>query len=179
MADEIVEVYGAAVIADRVKALAAEISEAYEGRELTILSVLEDSFVFLADLLRHLNLSPRTVFLRYDHQSLGGIQDISFSTQTDLTRRDVLLVEGVLDTGVTQEYLVKQLGALGASSVKLCVLADKPDRRRVSLEPDYRGFETHEPYVFGYGLGFQERYRELPFLATLARTGGEAGEGAA
>lgn len=169
MAEEIVEVYSAAAIADRVSALAAEISEAYAGRELTVLCVLEDSFVFLADLLRQLSLAPRTVFLRYDHQSLGGVQDISFSTQTDLTRRDVLLVEGVLETGVTQEYLVKQLGALGASSVNLCVLLDKTDRRRVSLEPDYRGFETHEPYVFGYGLGFQERYRELSYLGTFAR----------
>ena len=175
MADDIAEVYSAAVIAERVKALAAEIAGAYEGRELTILCVLEDGFVFLADLLRGLSLSPRTIFLRYDHQSLGGLQDISFSTQTDLARRDVLLVEGVLDTGVTQEYLVKQLGALGASSVKLCVLVDKPDRRRVSLEPDYRGFETHEPYVFGYGLGFQERYRELPFLATFAQPKGDEG----
>lgn len=169
MAEEIVEVYSAAAIADRVSALAAEISEAYAGRELTILCVIEDSFVFVADLLRHLSLAPRTVFLRYDHHSLGGVQDISFSTQTDLTRRDVLLIEGVLETGVTQEYLVKQLGALGASSVKLCVLLDKTDRRRVSLEPDYRGFETHEPYVFGYGLGFQERYRELSYLGTFAR----------
>jgi hypoxanthine phosphoribosyltransferase len=97
------------------------------------------------------------------------VHDITFSTQTDLARRDVLLIEGVLDTGVTQEYLVKQLGALGAGSVKLCVLVDKPDRRRISIEPDYKGFETHEPYVFGYGLGFQERYRGLPFLATFAR----------
>jgi hypoxanthine phosphoribosyltransferase len=175
MADQIVEVHSAAAITERVQALAAEIGKAYQGRELTVLCVLEDGFVFLADLLRSLSLSPRTVFLRYDHQSLGGLQDISFSTQTDLARRDVLLVEGVLDTGVTQEYLLKQLGALGAASVKLCVLVDKPDRRRVQLEPDYRGFETHEPYVFGYGLGFQERYRELPFLATFARPAGEDG----
>lgn len=170
MAEEIIEIYSAAAIADRVKTLAQEIAAAYEGRELTVLCVLEDSFVFLADLLRHLSLAPRTVFLRYDHQSRGGVQDISFSTQTDLTRRDVLLVEGVLDTGVTQEYLIKQLGALGANSVKLCVLLDKPDGRRVQLEPDYRGFETRENYVFGYGLAFQERHRELPYLATFARS---------
>lgn len=175
MADEIVEVYSAAAIAERIEVLASEIASAYEGRELTVLCVLEDGFVFLADLLRRLSLAPRTVFLRYDHQTLGGVQDISFSTQTDLTRRDVLLVEGVLDTGVTQEYLIKQLGALGASSVRLCVLVDKPDRRRAQVEPEYRGFETHEPYVFGFGLGFQERYRELPFLATFTRAKGDAG----
>lgn len=169
MADEIREVYSTAEIADRIKELAAEISSAYEGRDFTVLGVLDDSFVFLADLLRAVETPSRTAFLRYDHQSIGGVQDISFSTQVDLSRRDVLLVEGVLDTGVTQEYLMKQLGALGAASVRLCVLIDKPDGRRVELQPDWRAFETHENYVFGYGLGFQDRWRGLPYLATFGR----------
>lgn len=171
MADEIVKVYGEAEIAERIKELAWDIGQAYEGRDFTILGVLDDSFVFLADLLRAIDIPSRTAFLRYDHQSLGGVQDISFSTQVDLSRRDILLVEGVLDTGVTQEYLMKQLGAHGASSVRLCVLIDKPDGRRVQLEPDWRAFETHEDYVFGYGLGFQDRWRGLPYLATFARKG--------
>jgi hypoxanthine phosphoribosyltransferase len=170
MAD-IKEVYSAAEIAERVAALAAEITHAYEGRELTLLGALEDSFVFLSDLLRSLRLPLRTSFLRYDHQSLAGVQDISFSTQMDVSRRDIILVEGVLETGVTQEYLIRQLGSHGAASVKLCVLLDKPDRRRVALEPDWRAFETHESYVFGYGLSFQERFRELPYLATFAHAG--------
>lgn len=169
MPDEIVQVHSAAEIAERVKELAWDISKDYEGRDFTILSSLDDSFVFLGDLLRAIDIPTRTAFLRYDHQSLGGVQDISFSTQVDLSRRDVLLVEGVLDTGVTQEYLIKQLGAHGASSVRLCVLIDKPDRRRVELEPDWRAFETHESYVFGYGLGFNDRWRGLPYLATFAR----------
>jgi hypoxanthine phosphoribosyltransferase len=168
MANEIVEVYGADEIAERVKELARDVSSAYEGRDLTILCAPEDSFVFLADFLRALTTASRMAFLRYNHQSHGGIQDISFSTQIDVTRRDVLLIEGVLDTGVPQEYLIKQLGSHGAASVKLCVLVDKPDRRRVSLEPDWRAFETHENYVFGYGLGFQDRWRGLPYLATFA-----------
>lgn len=169
MVDEIVEVYGAAEIAARIQELAGEIARAYEGRDFTVLGVLDDSFIFLADLLRAINIPTRTAFLRYDHQSLGGVQDITFSTRVDLSRRDVLLVEGVLDTGVTQEYLMKQLGAHGATSVRLCVLVDKPDRRRVELQPRWRAFETHEDYVFGYGLGFQGRWRGLPYLATFAR----------
>lgn len=169
MSNELVEVYGAARIAERVKEIAGDLGSAYEGRDLTILAAPEDSFIFLADLLRSLATPSRMAFLRYNHQSLGGIQDISFSTQVDVARRDVLLIEGVLDTGVPQEYLIKQLGAHGAASVKLCVLVDKPDRRRVSLEPDWRAFETHEDYVFGYGLGFQDRWRGLPYLATFAR----------
>jgi hypoxanthine phosphoribosyltransferase len=174
MADEIVEIYGAAEIAKRIKEIAWEIGQAYEGRDFTVLGVLDSSFVFLADLLRSINTPARTTFLRYNHQSIGGVQDISFSTQVDLTRRDVLLVEGVLDTGVTQEYIIKHLGAQGAQSVRLCVLVDKPDRRRVELQPDWRAFETHEPYVFGYGLGFQDRWRGLPFLATFARESGDS-----
>jgi hypoxanthine phosphoribosyltransferase len=168
MSDQIVEVYSAAEIAGRIQTLASEISQAYEGRELAVLGVLEDGFVFLADLLRAIKSPVRTAFLRYDHQSLGGVQDLTFSTGMDLTGRDVLLVEGVLDTGVTQEYLIKQLAERRAASVKLCVLLDKPERRRVGLEADWRAFESHESYLFGYGLGFQERWRELPYLATFA-----------
>jgi hypoxanthine phosphoribosyltransferase len=164
---EIIEVYSAAEISDRVHGLAEEISRSYRERELVILGVLEDSFVFLADLLRAMTVSPRTAFLRYDHQSMGGFQDLSFSTRMDVSGRNVILVEGVLETGVPQEYLMKQLGAHGAASVGLCVLVDKPDRRRVALEPDWRAFETHENYVFGYGLGFNDRWRGLPFLATF------------
>jgi hypoxanthine phosphoribosyltransferase len=164
---EIIEVHSAAEIADRVQILADDISRAYRERELTILGVLEDSFVFLADLLRAMTISPHTAFLRYDHQSTGGIQDLSFSTRMDVSGRNVILVEGVLETGVTQEYLIKQLGAHGARSVELCVLVDKLERRRVALEPDWSAFETRENYVFGYGLAFNERWRELPYLATF------------
>jgi hypoxanthine phosphoribosyltransferase len=168
MADGIVEVYSASQIAERVSALAQEISRAYEGRELTVLGVAEDGFMFLADLLRQLDAPVRVAFVHYEHRSLGGVQDLNFSTQLDLTRRDVLLVEGVMETGVTQEYLIKQLESRGAASVKLCVLIDKVDTRRVSLEPDWRAFETHEDYVFGYGLGMGERWRNLPYLARPA-----------
>ncbi len=168
MSDSIVEVASASQIAERIRLLAAEITSAYEGREFTIFGVQEDSFMFLADLLRAIGHPVRTSFLKYEHQALAGVQDISFSTQTDLVGRDVLLVEGVLDTGVTQDYLIRQLDARGAHTVRLCVLVDKPDRRRVELKPDWCAIETHADYVFGYGLGFQDRWRELPYLATFA-----------
>ncbi|MFN2454398.1 MAG: phosphoribosyltransferase [Pyrinomonadaceae bacterium] len=173
MADSLIEVYGATQIAARVQELAADITRAYGEREIAVLGVSDDSFMFLADLLRAVKATPRTAFLRYDHQSLGGVQDLSFSTQMDVTNRHVLLVEGVLDTGVTHEYLIKHLEGRGAADVKLCVLADKPDRRRVGLEADWRAFETHENYVFGYGLGYGERWRELPYIATFAKADGE------
>src|ERR671917_588685 len=116
MDQKIVEVYGAAEIEGRLKALAAEISEGSRADELTVLGV-----------------TVRTALLRYDHRSRGGAEDLTFSTSIDLTGRDVLLVEGVLDTGVPQEYLMKQLEAQGARRVRLCVLIDKPDGRRTSV----------------------------------------------
>lgn len=169
MNEQTEEVYGAAEIAERIRALGAEISEAYRGQELTVLGVLEDSFVFLADLLRAIDTPLRTSFLRYHHRAHGGGQDLNFSTDIDLKGRDVLLVEGVLDTGVPQEYLMKQLEAQGARRVRLCVLMDKPDGRRTDLRPDWRAFETHEPFVVGYGLGFQERWRGLRHIAAFRR----------
>ncbi len=170
MNNQITELYSAAEIAARIETLASDIAEAYAEREVTVLGVLEDGFIFLADLLRALKIPVHTAFLRFDHRSLGGVQDLTFSTQTDLSGRSVLLVEGIMDTGVTQAYVTEQLRAHGASDVRICVLIDKPDGRRVPLEPHWRAFETHDNYVFGYGLGFNERWRELPFLATFART---------
>jgi hypoxanthine phosphoribosyltransferase len=169
MSEQPVEIHSSVEIAARVKALAVEILQAPRTRELTILGVLEDSFVFLADLLRAINAPLRTAFLRYDQRALGGVQDLSFTTQIDVRGREIILVEGVLDTGVTQEYLIKQLEARGAACVRLCVLVDKPDSRRTTVEAAWRAFETHEDYVVGYGLSFQERWRELPYLATFAR----------
>ncbi len=169
MDGRVVEIFSAAQIAERVAALAADIGQAYGAQELTVLGTLEDGFIFLADLLRQLQLPLRTAFLRYEHRSLGGVQDLQFSTQTELAGRDVLLVEGVLETGVPQEYLLRQLTERGARTIKLCVLVDKPDRRRVALQPDWRAFETQEDYIVGYGLGMNERWRNLPYLA---RAGG-------
>jgi hypoxanthine phosphoribosyltransferase len=168
-----VEIYGPAEIAGRVKALAEEISEATRLHELTVIGAQEDAFVFLADLLRSMQAPLRTAFLRFDHRQLAGVQDLSFITPIDVQGRDIVLVEGVLDTGVTQEYLIKQMESHGAERVRLCVLVDKPDRRRTPVRPDWRAFETHEEYVVGYGLAFQERWRELPYLAKLERESGE------
>lgn len=168
MNERLVEIHSALEIAGRVREIAAEISEASRRRELTILGILEDGFVFLSDLLRALGAPVRTAFLRSDHRALGGVQDLSFTTPLDLSGRDIVLVEGVLNTGVTQEYLIKHLESRGASRVRLCVLVDKTGERRTTVQPDWRAFETHEQYVVGYGLGFQERWRELPFLAKLA-----------
>ncbi|HEV2763411.1 MAG TPA: phosphoribosyltransferase family protein [Pyrinomonadaceae bacterium] len=170
MNGRVVELHGAQAIEARVGALANDISARFGDRELTVLGVLEDGFVFLSDLLRALRVpSLRTSFVRHEHRSLGGMEDLTFSTPVDISGREVLLVEAVLDTGVTQEYLLKHLAERGASGVHLCVLLDKSDRRRTQVRADWAAFQSNEDYVFGYGLGLQERWRELPFLATFER----------
>ena len=167
MDTRVTEIFSAEEIETRVTALAVSIGQAYGDSELTVLATPEDSFVFLADLLRQLQVPLRTGFLRYDQRSHGGGQDLQFGTQTDVSGRAVLLVEGVLGTGVPQEYVMRQLVERGARELKLCVLVDKPDQRRVELTPDWRAFETAEEYVVGYGLGLNERWRNLPFLARV------------
>ena len=175
MAENPVEVFSAASIAESIKSLGAGITEAYQGQDVAVLAILEDSFVFLADLLRHISAPLSTDFLRFNHHWYGNIQDLSFTTHMEPARRNVLLVCGVLDTGITQEYVIKQLEARGVSSIKLCVLVDKPDKRHVDLAPDWKVFESHDPYIVGYGLGIGGRWRELPYLATFGpRTNGDA-----
>jgi hypoxanthine phosphoribosyltransferase len=173
MPENPIEILGAAAIADRIQFLGAEISASYAGKEIAILAILEDSFVFLADLLRAIPGPSRTEFLHFNHSSHGNMQDLSFTTQMEPARRDVLLVCGVLDTGIPQEYVIKQLEARGVASIKLCVLVDKPANRHVDLTPDWRVVESQDNYVVGYGLGIGGRWRELPYLGTFpAKTDG-------
>ena len=158
MNGRVVELHGAPEIAARVGALASDISKRFGDGELTVLGVLEDGFVFLSDLLRALRVpSLRTSFVRQEHRSLGGLEDLSFTTPVDISGRAVLLVEGVLDTGVTQEYLLKHLASRGAASVSLCVLLDKSDRRGTPVRADWAAFETREDFVYGYGHVHQQR----------------------
>lgn len=167
MPENPVEVLSAEAIAERVSSLGAEISASYQGREIALLAILDDSFVFMADLLRAIPRPVSTDFLRFNHSSHGSMQDLSFTTQMEPARKDVLLVCGVLDTGITQEYVIKQLEARGVASIKLCALLDKPANRHVDLTPDWKVFESHDPYVVGYGLGIGGRWRELPYLASF------------
>lgn len=173
--DRIIEIHSSAEIAARVKALADDISRAFVQRELTLLCDLEDSFVFLSDLIRVLDLPLRTAFIRSSSRSVGGVMDMFYSAQMDVRRRDILLVEAIIETGVTQEYMIRHLAGLGAASVQICALVDKPEQRRVQLQPRWSAFvEKEADYVFGYGLGFQDRWRQLPYLATFERRDGVA-----
>jgi hypoxanthine phosphoribosyltransferase len=149
--------FSSARIAARVAALGREIARAYHGRRLDIVVTLDRGFVFAADLIRQIDTPVVCHFVREDvrdvQQNGHARREVFFGTGPDLKGRDVLLVDAVIDSGVTQEFLLRRLGEGQPRSLRLAVLLDKPPRRRVGLEPDYFGFRTASNDVWvGYGL---------------------------
>jgi hypoxanthine phosphoribosyltransferase len=154
-------------IRSRICELAEEIRASAMPDNLTVVGMLEDAFMFLADLIRALNLTVSCCFMKVARHQHGGQTEVVFTSEFDPRGRDILLVGGVIATGVTIEYVTKQLGERGVKSLRTCVLIDKPAERRVKLHPDFAAFGCDEGYVFGYGLGLQNQYRHLPYLATM------------
>jgi hypoxanthine phosphoribosyltransferase len=167
-------------IAGRVAELGKEISRAYEGRRLDIVITLDRGFVFAADLIRELD---GTVVCHFVREELRDVDDngrprreILFGAIPDLKGRDVLLVDAVLESGVTQEFLLRRLGESSPRSIRLAVLLDKPEKRRVDLESDYFGFKTASKEVWvGYGLAAANGTgRNLRQLSNGTKTAGKA-----
>lgn len=149
--------YSAARIAARLAALGRDITKANKGRRLDVVVTLDRGFVFAADLIRQIDAPIVCHFLREDVRDVEEEgrprREVYFGSRLDLKGRDVLLVDAVLESGVTQEFLLRRLGETQPRSLRLAVLLDKPARRRVSLEPDYFGFRTASKEVWtGYGL---------------------------
>ena len=165
-------VISAEQIQKRVRELARQISDDYQGKTLHALALLENSFIFMADLVRALEVPVVCTFVkpRYRKQQGSGPSDvleILFSHELDIHDKDVLLVEGLVHSGVTSEFLMNDLRARGAASVKLVTLLDRQSARRVPLQPDYFGFLVDEAYLVGYGLGSPEQItRNLAYLAS-------------
>jgi hypoxanthine phosphoribosyltransferase len=158
--------YGREDVRRRVAELGRTITGDYLGREPVFVTVLKGGAVFLADLVRAVDLPVEISFMaisRYGdaEESLGRVQ-ILLDVELDLAGRDVLLVEDIVDTGLTSRYLLSVLRSRGPASVELCTLLDKTARRIVPVRPRYAGFECPDNFVVGYGLDFQERYRNLP-----------------
>jgi hypoxanthine phosphoribosyltransferase len=158
--------FGREDVRRRVAALGRTITGELAGREPVLVTVLKGGAMFLADLMRAVEL-PLEVHLmaisRYGdaEESLGRVQ-ILLDVELDLAGRDVVLVEDIVDTGLTSRYLLSVLRSRGAASVELCTLLDKTARRIVPIHPRYAGFECPDSFVVGYGLDFRERYRNLP-----------------
>ncbi|HYP29357.1 MAG TPA: phosphoribosyltransferase family protein [Blastocatellia bacterium] len=153
-------------ISNRVNALAGEISAAAPN-DLTVVGILDDTFVFLADLVRAFEFPLSCCFMKVTRQRHGGQTEIMYTSAFDPRGRDILLVEGVVATGVTLDYITRQLSDRGVKSLRTCVLIDKPGERRADVKPDFAAFRGDESYVFGYGLGLQNQFRQLPHLAVL------------
>lgn len=157
-------------IAARVTEMTAEIQRDFKGRELVIVSLLTGTVMFLADLIRHLELPLRLDFMGVSSYGAGTESgDLVFTKELrlDVAGRDVLLVDDILDTGKTIDRVLAKLFVLRPRRIKTCVLLDKPDRRVEKVKADYVGFVIPDKFVVGYGLDFAERYRNLPFVGVL------------
>ena len=150
----------------RIRALAGEI-RASVNRDLTVVGILDDAFVFLSDLIRALDMPVSCCFLNVTRHRHGGQTEVMFTSEFDPRGRDILLVGGVVATGVTLDYITKHLADRGVKSLRTCMLVDKPGERRVDVKPDFAAFQADGNFVFGYGLGIQNQFRQLPYLAVM------------
>jgi hypoxanthine phosphoribosyltransferase len=157
-------------LARRIKVLARVIERDFRGREMVVVSLLNGTVLFLADLIRHLNLPLRLDCIGVSSYGLGTESgDLVFTKELrlDVRGRDVLLVDDILDTGKTLSRVLPKLKLLKPRRIKTCVLLDKPSRRVEKITADYIGFTIPDFFVVGYGLDFAERYRNLPFVGVL------------
>jgi hypoxanthine phosphoribosyltransferase len=160
----------------RVRELAAEIDRDYAGKELLLIGVLKGAFLFLADLMRHLEAPCEVDFMAVSSYGSStdssGVVRILKDLDAPLEGRHVLIVEDIVDSGLTLQYLMRTLETRGPASLEVCALLTKPERRQVETPARYVGFEIPDKFAIGYGLDYAERYRNLPYVAVL-----EVGEG--
>ena len=154
-----------------VQDMGAKISRDYEGKNLLMVSVLKGSVVFMADLMRAVTVPCRIDFMSVSSYGSGvktsGVVKIIKDLDIPLSGYDVLIVEDILDSGMTLSYLLEILKSRGPRSIRLCTLFDKPDRRKADVTADYTGAVVPDEFVVGYGLDYDEKYRNLPYLGIL------------
>jgi len=155
----------------RVAQLAREISADYAGRPLLLVGVLKGAVFFLSDLMRHIDIPVEVDFMAVasygSATDSSGVVRILKDLDAAIEDRDVLIVEDIVDSGLTLQYLLRNLGARNPRSLEVCALLTKPERRKVDLPTRYVGFEIPDRFVIGYGLDHEERHRNLPFVAVL------------
>ena len=158
-------------IAARLAEMGAAISADYTGRDLVVVAVLKGAFVVLADLARHLTVPVTFDFMAVSSYGAGtktsGVVRILKDLDTDIAGRDVLIVEDIVDSGLTLQYLMRSLRNRGPASVQVAALLVKPDQVKVDIPIRYSGFEIGNEFVVGYGLDYAERYRNLPYVGVL------------
>ncbi len=155
-------------IDNRIAELGVEITKDYEGKNLYVLSLLRGSFVFTADLVRALDTKVKIGFMTTssygNSETSSGEVKIVSDIPDNIEGYDVLIVDDIVDTGYTMEFIIEHVKKLGAASVKSCVLLDKPSRRKANVTPDYRCFEIDDVFVVGYGLDYENYYRNVPYV---------------
>ena len=156
---------------DRVKAIAADITRDYKGRVPVIISVLKGSFIFMADLVRAIDNPLEVDFMvvssyNSSTETSGQVQILK-DVSMNLAGRDVIIVEDILDSGLTLSYIAELFEARNIASLRIATLLDKPSRRRVPVKADYVGFDVPDEFVVGYGLDYDQLYRNLPYIGVL------------
>ena len=152
-------------IRQRVEELAQQINADYQGRPIILLAILKGSIPFLADLMRRLTGDVRLTLLEMKSQVDGVHANILFTSTMDLSGQHVLIVEDIVDTGITLDYLIKHLEVERTpASIRVAAFLDKPEARKLDVPVHYRGFTVPDKFVVGYGLDWQERYRNLPYI---------------
>jgi hypoxanthine phosphoribosyltransferase len=158
-------------LAARVAELGAEVSADYEGRDLLLIGVLKGAVFFMADLMRHLTVTCEVDFMAIssygDATDSSGIVRILKDLDISIDGREVLVVEDIIDSGLTLSYLMRNLESREPASLEVCALLTKPSRREIDVPVRYVGFEIPNKFVVGYGLDFGERYRNLPYVGVL------------
>lgn len=156
---------------ERISELGAEISKAYEAKDLAVVAILKGSFIFAADLLRAISINTTIDFMSistYAGQPQSGVVRITKDLEESITGRNVLLVEDIIDTGLTANYLLRVLRERNPATIDICALLDKSARRIIDLPIAYRGFDIPDVFIVGYGMDYHQRYRNLPYIAVLS-----------
>lgn len=159
------------VLQARIREIGAEIAKDYAGRKPLLICVLKGAMVFMADLMRAIDLPLNIDFIAVSSYGSGtrstGEVRIVKDLDGPLEGHDMIFVEDILDTGLTLSYLLETFRARGAASIRIAALLNKPERRKVAVELDYKGFDIPDKFVVGYGLDFDERYRNLPYIGVV------------
>lgn len=159
------------VIVEKTAELAARISRDYEGKDLVIIGILKGSFMFLSDLVKRVTVPHIIDFMKVSSYGSStqhsGVVQILLDISKPVEGKHVLVVEDIVDTGLTMKYLLENLETRHPASVKVCSLLEKPARTRVKIRIDYLGFTIPDKFVIGYGLDWEEKYRNLPYVGFL------------
>lgn len=163
--------YSQEYLSEIVREMGRKISEDYKGKNLLMVSVLKGSVVFMADLMRAVTIPCEIDFMSVSSYGSGtktsGVVRILKDLDRELAGKDLLLVEDILDSGMTLSYIREMLQQRNPSSIRLCTLFDKPERRTVDLQADYSGLRVPDAFIVGYGLDYDEKYRNLPYVGIL------------